>query len=384
MKNRLQKIGLVIIGLLVLSSCQYMPTVSRQELEASYIKKVEAEAKLTQLADKLNKDLLDNQTKLAATKDKVINGQDVQLQAGADALYGIQQATIVPVAAPGSIEFTRVRAVEGFTAMGKPPTIKEIIEGGARLQKYLTTYQSGNKVDIDALVTEHAKIVKENGILVETTKIAKQEVEKIKTEKDQIQTKYVAETTIAQKDVIAANNAVVNKEKARAEAAEKAQAKAESIARLKKQLMLWCGIGAVLALVGAIYSPFGKSGLAIVAAVLASVTVIIPFITAAMVTIVLSVGGVVALAVGGLFLYNHNLAEKTVTNLVNAIEDTKTTAGATVATLKSNLTDWNATYVKNAAGEYVTKVDTAVEKYIESKLIENGRLVVPEAKKPAE
>lgn len=138
--------------------------------------------------------------------------------------------------------------------------------------------------------------------------------------------------------------------------------------------MLWCGIGAVLAVAGAIYSPFGKSGLAIIAGILAAAAVIIPFITAAMVWIVLIVGGVIATAVGGVFFYRHNLVEKTNTNLVNAIEDTNTTPNATIATLKTNLTDWNATYVKNAAGEYVTKVDKAVEKYIEEKLMASGRL----------
>ena len=75
-----------------------------------------------------------------------------------------------------------------------------------------------------------------------------------------------------------------------------------------------------------------------------------------------------------MWLRKHNLAEVANENIVNAIEDTKTKPGATIDDLKTNLKEWNTTYVKDKSGKIVTKTDEAVEKYIKGKLMKNGRL----------
>jgi hypothetical protein len=356
-----------------LVGCQYIPTVNQKELGAAYVKKSEAEARLIAEKEIFNKALTENLTQLSKAKDTVISGQDTQIQAGANSLYAITQVSqLIP--APGSVELVKDRSIEGFAAMGKPPTIKEIVEGQERQRKYLASYKDNNQVEIEKLRNAHALVVAENGLLVKTTEEAKLEVKKVVIEKAKLEEQHVVVVEKTRAEIDAANNMIIAKEKQRAQIAEQVAAKAESVARLKRQLMLWCGIGAVLALAGAIYLPFGKSGLATIAGCLAAATVAIPFITAAMIWIVLIVTGVVAAGIGGVLFYRHNLAEKTNTNLVNAIEDTSQKTDATVKDLKANLKDWNTTYVKTKTGEVITKVDSAVEKYIEEKLMESGRL----------
>ena len=135
---------MIFAGLLALTSCQYIPNVSQKDLNQSYVKKTEAEAKIAELEKTHQIAISTNAEALSKAKDGVINGQDTQLQAGADALYSIQQAAAALPAA-GAMEFTKARSVEGFTAMGKPPTIKEIIEGGERLKKYLEAIEKDNQ-----------------------------------------------------------------------------------------------------------------------------------------------------------------------------------------------------------------------------------------------
>lgn len=357
----------------MLASCQFVPTVTQKELNASYIKKTEAEANLQAAKVKYDKELLDVTNKISETKDKVIKGQDDQIQAGANALYTVNQAAQV-LPAPGAGELTKDRAVEGFTAMGKSPTVKEIIEGGERLKKYLTTYASNNQAEIEILRKEHQRLIAENGVLAQVSETAKKEVIKVEGEKAQLTANQVVVLDDAHKKVAVANEAVILAEHKARLAADMAKAKAENIERLKKQLMLWCGIGAVLAIVGMIYSPVGKGGLGTIAAILGAATIIIPFIQAWMIWIVLGVGLLAAIGVGASFLYKHNLAEKTNDNLIHAIEDTKQKAGATVEDLKTNLKEWNTIYAKSKAGEVITKADTAVENYIKTKLMKSGRL----------
>lgn len=358
---------------LFLASCQFVPTITQKELNASYTKKSDAEANLQAVKLKYDKDLLDVTNRISETKDKVIKGQDEQIQAGANALYTINQATLA-LPAPGAAELTKDRAVEGFTAMGKSPTVKEIIEGGERLRKYLTTYASNNQAEIENLRKEHQRLVAENGVLAQASEAAKKEVIKVEGEKAKLAVNQVVVLDAAQKKVADAADAVIAAENKARIAADAAKAKAENVERLKKQLMIWCGIGALAATVGMIYSPVFKGGLGTIAAILGGATIVIPFIQAWMVWIVLGAGLLAGVAVGASFLYKHHVAEKSNENMVNAIEDTKQKPNATIDDLKSNLRDWNKTYAKNKAGEYVEVVDKSVEKYIKSKLADYGRL----------
>lgn len=366
----------------VLSSCQYVPTITLKDLNQSYMKISDAETKIAKLKDAHVKELSENAEKIVVGQTKVIGGKDGQLQAGADSLYTIQQVSSLPIQ-PGSIEFIRARAIEGFTAMGKPPTIKEIIEGGERLKKYLTTYKDNDPVQIEILRKEHAELVKQNGILVETTKAAEKEVESVKAEKLKIEQKFIATNTLAQTELSLANKAVIDKEHQRAEQERAAKEKAEDWKSLIRQLMIWCGIGSALALVGAVYSPVGKGGLASIAGVLAVVTIALPFVTPTVVWIVLAVVLLGAALAAWHFLYKHNQSEKVNDNMIHAIQDTKDNPNATIDDLKANLREWNTTYVKDKLGNVTSKIDTKADDYIKSKLMKSGRFKANDSKDSA-
>lgn len=372
MKKCYKKI-LLLVGIFVLASCQYVPTITLKDLNQSYMKISEAETKITKLKDEHTKALSDNAEKIVVGQTKVITGKDDQLQAGADSLYTIQQVSSLPIQ-PGSIEFIRSRAIEGFTAMGKPPTIKEIIEGGERLRKYLTTYKDNDPVQIEILRKEHSELVKQNGILVETTKAAEKEVEVVKAEKLKIEQKFISTNALAQTELNLANKSVIDKEHQRAEQERAAKEKAEDWKSLIRQLMIWCGIGSALALVGAVYSPVGKGGLASIAGVLAVVTIALPFVTPTVVWVVFGVLCLIFLVVVGKFLYDYHTADKTSTNIIHAIQDTKEDTSPTPNTLKTNLSEWNTVYAKDSNGNIITKPDSVVENYIKKKLMLAGRL----------
>lgn len=362
-----------------MASCQYVPTITLKDLNQSYMKISEAEAKITKLKDEHTKALSDNAEKIVAGQTKVIGGKDDQLQAGADSLYTIQQVSSLPIQ-PGSIEFIRARAIEGFTAMGKPPTIKEIIEGGERLRKYLTTYKDNDPAQIEILRKEHSELVKQNGILVETTKAAEKAVEVVKAEKLKIEQDFITNNTQAQTELNLANKSVIEKERQRAEQEKLAKEKAEDWRSLVRELSIYCGIGSVLALVAAVYSPVGKGGLAIISAILGLAAISVLFIEPWMIWILLGVGLLgIAVAIT-VFLRNHNLAEVANNNIIHAVEDTKSKQGATLDDLKTNLKEWNTKYVKDKAGNTVTVVDNKIEDYIKSKLQKSGRLIAPKDK----
>ncbi len=372
----MKKFFIAILVVLFLSSCMSIPTVSRKELDAAYIKKTEAEARIAALEDKHTKDLQANLTKQSETKDKVINAQDSQLQAGANALYSLQFASAMPYQS-GLLEFMKARSVEGFTAMGKPPTIQEIIDSQARIKTYFTSYQANDPVEIAKLKAEHDKLVQENGVLVIVADAAKKEVAAAKQENIAIQSKYIADTTIAHKDLNEANNKVIDKEKERADAEKKRSDEAAATERLKRTIMLWCGIAAAACVVGVIYSPVGKQGLVIMAAIFGGSAAAIPFIQPWMVFTAIGIGTAM---VTGYILYRHSLSEKTNTNLVSALEESKKNPDATVADVMNNIREWNTVYVKDKLGNVVTKTDTAVEKYIESKLVQANLLDPNKAK----
>jgi len=143
---------------------------------------------------------------------------------------------------------------------------------------------------------------------------------------------------------------------------------------LKTKLMIACGAAAVLCLLGAIYSPVSKGTLGLLSAVFGGATVAIPFIEGWMVLV--AVLGLLAVAIGK-FLYDHNIATNVNKNLIGAVQDTKEKDPETYAKLQPTLQSWNTTYVKDAIGNTVSKIDSKAEAYIEQLLMHSGRLEAP-------
>ena len=359
----------MIVMLVLLTGCQSFVALSHDELKREYIKKSEAEQNLRNVQDEYNRKISDKENQVSTAKDKVITGQDQQIQAAADALYSVNQATLqFPQA--GALEFTKDTTQRGMSALGKPPTIKEIIEGGERLRKYITSYASNNVEEIKKLKEENANLIKQNGILVTNTEEAKNEVKKLNEEKVKLKEEKESAVSVAQSNLNQANNNLQQKTKEALDAEKKANEKAEKLEKTKHQIMIWCGIGAALAMVGAIYSPVGKGGMTLISAILGFVAIAIMYIEPWM---VLTVGLVGAFGAIAYMLYTHHIADKTNDNLVNHIQDIKENPNIpdnVKQLIKQSLTEWNSKYV----GDKISKADDAVEKYIKAKLKDYGRL----------
>ena len=360
----------MIVMLVLLTGCQSFVALSHDELKREYIKKSEAEQNLRNVQDEYNRKISDKENQVSTAKDKVITGQDQQIQAAADALYSVNQATL-QFPQTGALEFTKDTTQRGMSALGKPPTIKEIIEGGERLKKYITSYATNNVEEIKKLKEENANLIKQNGILVTNTEEAKNEVKKLNEEKVKLKEEKESAVSVAQNNLKQANNNLQQKTKEALDAEKKANEKAEKLEKTKREIMIWCGIGAALAMVGAIYSPVGKGGMTLISAILGFVAIAIMYIEPWMVLTVGLVGAFSALAY---MLYRHHLSESSNENIINAIQDVKEKSGESYDVLKKSLTEWNTKYQKNNRGELEEVPDHKVMSYIDSKLAEYGRL----------
>lgn len=353
-----------------MTGCQSFVAMSHDELKREYVKKSEAEQNLRNLQEEYSKKLSDKEVQISTAKDNVINGQEKQMQAAADAFYSINQAaTLYPQI--GALEFTKDRTKEGFTALGKAPTVKEIIEGGERLKKYLTSYSSNDTEAIRKLKEENQKLLGEMGVLVKVSEEAKIQVKTLQSEKENLKVEKETAVATAQAKLNQVNDAAIKKSADVIAAEKAARESAEKLEKTKREIMIWCGIGAALAMAGAVYSPVGKGGLAIISGVLAFVALAIMYIQPWM---VLTVGLVGAAGAIGYVLYKHNLAETTNENMINAIQDVKEKSSPAYEDLKKSLQEWNTAYKTTKSGEITEVADKKVMDYIDKKLAEYGRL----------
>lgn len=360
----------MMMTLLTMTGCQSFVALSHDELKREYIKKSEAEQNLRNVQDEYNRKISDKENQVSTAKDKVITGQDQQIQAAADALYSVNQATLqFPQA--GALEFTKDTTQRGMSALGKPPTIKEIIEGGERLKKYITSYASNNLEEIKKLKEENERLLKENNILVKNTEEAKGEVKKLNDEKVKLKEEKESAVSVAQNNLNQANNNLQQKTQEALDAETRAKEKAEKLQETKREIMIWCGIGAALAMAGAVYSPVGKGGLALISSILGFVAIAIMYIEPWM---VLTVGLVGAFVAVGYMLYNHHISDASNENIINAIQDVKEKSSDSYDVLKKSLVEWNTKYQKDRFGEVEEVPDQKVIRYIDSKLAEYGRL----------
>ncbi len=161
-----------------------------------------------------------------------------------------------------------------------------------------------------------------------------------------------------------------DKRKALSDAALAAKAKeaddAKSVQALKLKMSSITGILTLLCIAGAIWSPVFKQQLGLGAVVFAVVTGAIWYVTGPM------IAAAVAIAVLGLVLWavkNHYLASKTLSNVVHAVQEVKTTAKADYdRVLAPALASWQTTYDKGGN----TVPDQAAIAHVDAVLMSTG------------
>lgn len=342
--------------ILCLSGCTSLQSLLYKE----YSKKTDVENQLRVLEEKYKQEVdikvKDVQTKL----EKTIQSQDTQLQEGANKLYGANEAFKFYNNPTRLDLIINNRVTEAQAAIGKAPTYEAIKAENQRLKDELDE----KKTTIEQLRDNHNTVVAENSKLAEETNKAKKEVEIAKAEWLKTEQKYISDSTLLNSRLKDANDKIIELEKKRAD-------REAAVERMKTKIMMWCGIGAVVALAGAIYSPVGKRGLAIIAGVLGGAAAAIPFIEPWMIAtaIFVALAGVLIA-----FLNKYHVAEKTTDNLVNHIEDVKqqlkTSNPELLSTFKQSLKEWNTNYTKDGK----TIHDSGVDNFIKERLKKYGRL----------
>lgn len=354
----MKKIVLVLmtVALLSLTGCNMIQGLLYKE----YTKKNDVEKQIDQLEEKYKREIdikvKDVQNKL----EKTIQSQDNQLQEGANKLYGANEA-FKYYSNPTRLDLIiNNRVTEAQSAIGKAPTYEAIKTENQRLKDELDE----KKTTIEQLREKHNSVMAENAKLSEATVQVKKEVEIAKSEWLKTEQKYISDSTLLNSNLKDANDKIIQLEKNRSD-------REAAVERMKTKLMIGCGIIAVLALAGAIYSPVGKRGLAIIAGVLGGAAAAIPFIEPWMIATSIFV---VLAAVLIAFLSKYHVAEKTADNLVNHIEDVKqqlkTTNPELLTDVKQSLKDWNTHYTKDGK----TAHDTGVDSFIKERLKKYGRL----------
>ena len=356
--------------IMMLTGCQSYVAMTQKDLEDKYVKKAQAEAQLRDAKTKFDKDLIEVEERISKAKDAVIFSQNNQMQSAANSLYSINQS-YAAFPKVGAFEYSKRETGLGIAALGKGPTLEAVLNGAKSLKEHIDAYESNNKDEIKRLQEENMKLLGERTALVKTTEDAKKTVQEIQKEKEDIKVDATKQITVAQKKVDDAKDEALAASAAATAAEIKRRESAEKLEKTKREIMIWCGIGAAIAMAGAVYSPVGKGGLAVISFVLAFVAVAIMYIQPWM---VLTVGLVGAAAAIGFVLYKHNIAETSNDNMVNAIQDLKETSGETYGQVKKSLQEWNTKYKTNKSGEVVEVADKTIEKYIDQKLAEYGRL----------
>jgi hypothetical protein len=355
---------------MVLTGCQSYLAIPRHELEKEYIKRDAAEENLRRVKDDYEKKVLEKEVQVSNAKDLFIKRQDEQMQAAADTLYSITRA------APhypqlGALEFTKDKSTAGFVSLGKSPSIKELMDVDDRIGRYITSYAKNDIAEINKLKQENQALINQNKTLAADADTAKAQVNKLNEEKGALKEEKEKAVQGAQTKLDEANKNVATKSKEALAAAEAEKKKEEEIQKAKREIMIWCGIGAALAMAGAVYSPVGKGGLIIISAILGFVSIAVMHIEGWMILTV----GIAGIAAALIYvLYKHHIAETSNDNIINAIQDVREKSGESYTALKQSLKEWNTVYKKDASGNMIEVPDKRIEDYVSKKLAEYGRL----------
>ena len=340
---------------LLLTGCNTIEAI----LYKNYITQAKAQDQINKLEEKHKQDVAEKVAAVQTGLEKTIQAQDNQLQEGANKLYGANEAFKF-YTTPSRLDLIiNNRVVEAQSAIGKSPTYEAIKAENQRLKDELDE----KKTSLEDLIKKHNQVVAENTRLVDQANIAKKEVEVAKAEWLKTEQKYINDAKSLNDRLKEAND------KIQAALKEKAD-NAAAIERMKTKLMIGCGAMAVLCVLGTIYSPVGKSSLAIAAATFGGAAAAIPFIQGWM---ILVAGLVICAIITIVILYKHHVADKTNENLINHIQDIKENPNIPDEVkniIKNSLSSWNSKYIDDKTSQ----TDHSVENYIKSKLKDYGRL----------
>ena len=335
------------------------------KLKEDYIKKSEAQQQIEVLKKKHAEELKKATADISNTKDVIISGQDEQLQAVANSLYGANLAfSFYTPPEPSRVDLiVNNRVNEAAAATGKKATAEAMERENERLKKELDE----KITTLEDLRKKHEEVVKTNTELANQTESDKKELTRLQKEMSDMALRHSTELSDKQTEVIFLQDEINRLEKDRADDRE-ARQKLERVAKMKA--MAVCGILALLCVAGAIWMPAFKSKFVTGAAAFGGCAAVIMYVQPWMVAAGV---GVVVLGIVIKMAVEHHAVDKTATNLVNFVEDQKVANPASIN--RDALKNFNGKYASDPkTGKTVVVVDPAVEKVIERKLKESHRI----------
>ena len=330
------------------------------KLKEDYIKKSEAQQQIEVLKKKHAEELKKATADISNTKDVIISGQDEQLQAVANSLYGANLAfSFYTPPEPSRVDLiVNNRVNEAAAATGKKATAEAMERENERLKKELDE----KITTLEDLRKKHEEVVKTNTELANQTESDKKELTRLQKEMSDMALRHSAELSDKQTEVIFLQDEINKLEKDRADDRE-ARQKLERVAKMKA--MAVCGILALLCVAGAIWMPAFKSKFVTGAAAFGGCAAVIMYVQPWMVAAGV---GVVVLGIVIKMAVEHHVLDKTATNAIHYIADNKP-SDTTV------LKNYMGKYSRSARTEKPTVVpDPDVERIIQKKLMDSQKL----------
>jgi hypothetical protein len=296
------------------------------------------------------------EVEVSEAKDKVIQNQDSQLDAASNSFYAADLAFDTIISPNRTDLIINNYILEGWSATGnRVPSYKVMAAINDRLKKELNERETS----LADLKKTHEAALGENTKLADASKAAKEKIELLEKEKQDIKIEFASKLDQKQTELNEANGKIINEQK-------KQVAQAKSIEAAKTKISLVAGIVALACLAGAIYSPIGKQGLALIAGVCGLVSVGIFYLEAWM---VLVAALLVAAGVVIWFLRTHQMETKVGDSLVLAMEDVKNESKELWDKISPKIKERLKKYTKKD-GKIVAVEDPKTEAFIDKKLSE--------------
>lgn len=293
---------------------------------------------------------------VSAAKDKVIQSQEVQLDAASNSFYAADLA-FDTILSPNRTDLIINNYVnEGWAAAGnRVPSYKVMAAINDRLKKELNEKETS----LADLKKNHEAALGENVKLADASKIAKDKIDALEKEKIDIENYYEGQLDKKQTELDEANNKIIANQQSEV-------ARAKSVEAAKTKISLVAGIAALVCLAGAVYSPIGKQGLALIAGVCGLVSIGIWYVQPWMVLV-----SALAIASGVViwFLRNHQMETKVGDSLVLAMQDIKNESKELWDKVSPKIDERLKRYTKKD-GKIVTVKDPKIELFIDKKLSE--------------
>ena len=335
-------------------------TTIKSRLHRGYIEEEKAKREIDSLNSKHIEELKIAVDKVSAEKDKLIIGQDNQLQTISNSLYGANLAfSFYSPPEPSRIDLIiNNRVTEASAATGKKASAAAMESENIRLKKEL----DAKITTLEDLKRTHEIEISKNFELSHESELHRKEISRLNTSILDINSKYLTELSKKQQELIEKQDKINSLEKERSD-------NVEWVRLIKLKAMAACGLLALACVAGSIWSPVFKSKFILGATVFGGCAALIMYIQPWQIGIVF---GVALLALIVKMAYEHNAMEKTATNAIHFIEDTKEANPTAIDAQK--LTEYMGKYVTGPDGKTTVIPDPSVEKIITTKLKESNKI----------